>query len=360
MASADWYPGSFTKNFSWGNDNLKRLYDFIRIGFADEIVDTPRLLFRQRVSNIKAPDYIPLNFFLLNQTVDNIDYVLVDELVYFALTSRHSADFDKLALLLFNLSIVGSWKGAKPFQARPSLWAHYYIRERIIGELDWSTNLATADDIDRYIANDVRYKGETSRKLSTNLAYLFKLGRLREFEKRGVERWWISALFGSLDRIILLRSLRNQNVDERYLTDYLVESGFFELAGRRSIEKDLTAKHFVTLYFHCGGRDRFDEGKTQVRQTRTIHQINEQALGLDPIGVFHPSNVKARSAVPRACSLLARYAADFATFELSESGDDSLVDYISHRTDQALAELHNSGIKPKLSGKAILGMTRAE
>ncbi len=362
MAELPWHPGSFTKNFSWGptERGLRRLYDIIRTGFDGLPVDTPRELFRSRVRGEGVPDYIPLNFFLLNGIKGGVDYVLVDELAYAALTARHSQQFDKLALLAFNMSMVGSWSGASPYQGRPALWAHYYIRDRIAGQLDWTPTFATADDIDNFVSSDGRYVGATSRKLATNLAYLYKLGRLREFTSKKPERWWVSGIFAALDRILEHRRLAGQQIAEQLIVEYLIASGFHDISGKRSVEKDLVTKHFVTLYIACGGRDRFDVAKTQARQQGSLSRLNEIEDGLDPVGVFHPSNIQARGAIPRVCTLLARYSAEFETFELDQVGDLDLADYVTRRTDAALSELGQANIRPVLSAEEILRMTREE
>lgn len=360
MRAAKWHPGSFTKNFSWGASErgLRRLYDIIRVGFDGQTVDTPRHEFRNRIRNEGVPDYIPLNFFLLNRVKDGIDYVLVDELVYTALTTRHSQQFDKLALLTFNTSLVGRWKGAASYQNRPALWAHFYIRDRIADQLEWTPSFATADDIDKFVSSDARYVGATSRKLATNLAYLYKLGRLRDFTSKKPEKWWVSGIFMTLDRVLEQRKLDSFAVDEQRLGEYLIASGFHELSGKRSIEKDLVTKHFVTLYVACGGRDRFDVAKSQARQQTTLSHLNELEAGLEALGVFHPTNVQARGIIPNVCRLLARYSAEFETFDLDGEDGFDAADYVTRRTDAALSELRQAGVVSVLSSEEILKMTR--
>ena len=121
----EWRPGSFTKNFSWGSesDGLRQLWEIIRIGFDNTVVNTPRDVFRERIASSHRAEYIPLNFFLFNEIVDNKSVLLADELVFQAINFKHSARFDKLALFAFNLSLVGTWKGAQPYQRRPAEWA---------------------------------------------------------------------------------------------------------------------------------------------------------------------------------------------------------------------------------------------
>src|SRR3954465_5927488 len=97
---AEWRPGSFTKNYSWGplSDGLRRLYESIRVGFDGILEPVARTEFRRRIAPLGRPDYIPLNFFLFNEVRNGVSYVAVDELVFQALTFRHGSQFDKLAL----------------------------------------------------------------------------------------------------------------------------------------------------------------------------------------------------------------------------------------------------------------------
>lgn len=45
-----WRPGSFTKNFSWGDGaGLSELHAVIRAGFNDTMADVPRDEFRDRI-----------------------------------------------------------------------------------------------------------------------------------------------------------------------------------------------------------------------------------------------------------------------------------------------------------------------
>ncbi len=187
-----WKPGSFTKNFSWGDRSrgLLELYEVIKLGFDDKVEDVPRVDFRRRVERSGRPDYIPLNFFLFNTVKDGADFVVADELVFQAVTGSHSPRFDKLALFAFNFSYVGRWKGAAPSQRRPAMWANNYIIDRVATAKQWNTSSVSADDIEHYVRSDRRYTGKTTRKLATNLNYLYLAGRLAELSAPTVERWW--------------------------------------------------------------------------------------------------------------------------------------------------------------------------
>jgi hypothetical protein len=135
----EWHPGSFTKNFSWGREQgLRELHQIIRIGFNGEMTDVPRALFRKRAEKSGRPDFIPMNFFLFNRPIGGKDYLLADELVFQALSFDHSPHFDNLALFAFLFSKVGTWKGAKPYQEQPALWAKHYVADRVSEAFHWN------------------------------------------------------------------------------------------------------------------------------------------------------------------------------------------------------------------------------
>jgi hypothetical protein len=173
VTAEDWRPGSFTKNFSWGPKagGLVQLHESIRIGFDDEMRDVPREQFRRRVERANRPDYIPINFLLFNKISNGVDVLLADDLVFQALNNEHSPRFDKLALFAFNFSFAGKWIGSGSYQRRPALWAHHYITDRVASEFRWNTALVNADDIEKFVGGDARYRARTARKLATNLNY---------------------------------------------------------------------------------------------------------------------------------------------------------------------------------------------
>jgi hypothetical protein len=358
----EWHPGSFTKNFSWGpaDRGLRELYDVIRTGFDGRLEDVPRRLFRERVKASGRPDYIPLNFFLFNKIKAGVDHVVVDELVFQAINFRHSNAFDKLALFAFNLSMVGHWRAEKPYQSRPALWAFHYVADRLGPELGWDARRVSADDIQHFISTDDRYKAKTSRKVATNLNYLYKQGKIADLRSYRPERWWLSALFLALDRMIEEKEGAGRIVEESRYAELLVKSGFYMISGRRSIEKDLAAGHFVELYAACGGRSRFSEEAVRERQKILLKEISAFANDPNPIGVFHPSNPAARNAIPRACAMLAHYLAGFEWFDIDELDDFDVATYVKDRTRLALNQLKQRNIAPSMSAEELLRLTRGE
>lgn len=360
----EWHPGSFTKNFSWGpqDQGLKELHSIIRQGFSGELVDVPRATFSDRVKNLQRPDYIPLNFFLFNEVRHGVDFVVVDELVFQAVSFRHSAHFDRLALFAFNFSRVGIWKQAKQYQARPALWAYHYVADRVGPEFSWDSKRVNADDIERFVSGDARYQGATSRKLATNLSYLYKVGRLLDYRSKRPERWWLSALFMALDRTVSPSRIGNNQGDQWGLSRSLVRSGFHPVSGMRSMAKDIAANYFLALYGACGGRNRFFDERVERRQNRLLPQMRpndpDRPQGL--AGVFHPTNPAARGAIPRMCSVLAHYLAGFEIFDIEDLDDYDVEAYVRDRTAEALLSIKQLGIRPSLSSDELSRLMRDE
>jgi len=365
MATAEeWHPGSFTKNFSWGpqDQGLKELHSIIREGFGGELADVPRRIFRERVKGLQRPDYIPLNFFLYNEVRHGVDFVLVDELVFQALNFRHSAHFDRLAVFAFNLSRVGTWKQAKPYQERPALWAYHYVADRVGPEFSWDAKRISADDIEDFVSGDSRYHGATSRKLATNLHYLYKVGKLADYRSKKPERWWLSALFLALDRTVSPSKIGSNRSAQWGLARSLVRSGFHPISGMRSMAKDIAVNYFLMLYGACGGRGRFFDEVTERRQNRLLPQLrpNDPERPRGVIGIFHPTNPAARGTVPRMCSVLARFIAGFEIFDAEDLDDFDVETYVREKTAEALLSIKDLGINPSMSSDELTKMMRGE
>ncbi|WP_341018513.1 hypothetical protein [Brevundimonas diminuta] len=355
-----WRPGSFTKNFSWGpkSHGLKQLYQSIRVGFDNTLADVPREVFRERLRGAGRPDYIPLNFFLYNKIVDDVDYIIVDELVFQAITEDHSPRFDKLALFTFVLSLAGRWTGSKDWQNSPALWAHYYVRNRVNSNLGWNTDKVSANDIEDFVRGDKRYTGKTARKLATNLNYLFSNGHLADLQVQKIERWWVDSLFLSLDRIIEDAEARG-DPEPRPATyaQLLDQYGFSEITGPLSREKSFAIRHLVSLYEACGGISRFSDDVIKQR-TLALPDV-EWIIANDhrPGGAVHPSNPRILKSIPRSCAILAVYAGfEFLDPEELETFDP--VSWVREYTRKALAKLRASGTKPIMTSEELMKLTR--
>jgi hypothetical protein len=358
-----WRPGSFTKNFSWGprKKGLSQLHAEIRLGFADDVGSVTRSIFRARVKNSGRPDYIPLNFFLFNHQIDGVDHVAYDELVFQAQNYRHSAEFDRLALFAFNLSYVGLWKRADPEQARPALWANAYIREHVAGDLQWNTKHVNANDIEQFVSRDPRYRGLTSRKLSTNLSYLYNIAGLAEFRTPKIKRWWVNSLFLALDRLISDRKRRGvETISSAYLA-LLAISGFMKLTGPSSLEKDLAIKHLVKLYDWCGGINRFSDDAVGALIEIRIPDLDEYLLNppndVRPGGAVHYKNPNILKTIPRACAWLAMDAG-FHYLTAEELMNFDADTFVRRTAKFALDELRERQIRPSMTAAELMKITR--
>ena len=358
-AQEDWKPGSFTKNFSWGPvaGGLVRLHESIRVGFDNQIADVPRIDFRNRVASIKRPDFIPINFFMFNKRIGKVDYIVADELVFQAINFEHSVRFDKLALFAFNFSYVGQFTRASTGQRRPALWAYHYVKDHVAAQLQWDTSKITADDIEAFLRGSSNYKGQPSRrKAATNLAYLYQLGHLDELADGRIDRWWVDSLFLALDRLIDDRRLDGRPTASDQLATLLRQSGFIELTGKPSLERQLGIEHLIRLYSACGGRERFSEDH--------VRNLSQEAL-FDfvmpnddrPQGAIHPTNARILKSIPRICAMLAKDAG-FDIIDADELLNFNLEEFVRRQAREALRRLRDQKIEPTMTGSELMKLTR--
>ena len=353
-----WRPGSFTKNFSWGprTDGLIQLHREIRLGFHERNEDVLRNEFRRGIRQSGRPDYIPVNFFLFNLQKDGKDFIVYDELVFQAQNYSHSSDFDRLALFAFNLSLVGAWRNAEPGQERPALWANAYVREQVAGQHQWDASKISADDIESFVRSDPRYKARTSRKLATNLNYLYMIGGLSNFKSSKVSRWWVNALFLALDRLTLDRARQGRTTSAEQLAPLLAAGGFINLTGPKAIEKDLAVRHLVKLYNFCGGIERFSEEAVKDRTRIQLQQI-QNYIELRPGAAIHSTNPNILKAIPAACAMLARHAGfDFIDADELEKFD--VERFVRSKAASAISRLEELGIAPTMTAAQLMKITR--
>lgn len=358
----DWKPGSFTKNFGWGprQNGLSELYEAIRIGFNNQMEDVPRQLFIERVEGAGKSHYIPVNFFLFNKIKNGVSHIVADELVFQALNTRHSPDFDKLAVFALNFSYAGKWIGSTPNQRRPALWASNYVAQKIAEEYKWDTERVSAKDIENFVSKSPKYKALSAGKLATNLNYIYQIGHLSELANRRVERWWVDALFLALDRIIEDRSLDGLDTGYAQLKPLLDRSIFHQVAGARSMEKDLASEHLVQLYEACGSRERFSDEHVRERTQILLPDIPWLAANDNqPIGAVHPSNPRIAKMIPRACAMLAKYVG-FETISAEELTTFDLHTFIRNHSKQAIARLKEKDITPIMSVEELIKLTRGK
>jgi hypothetical protein len=356
-----WKPGSFTKNFSWGkSQGLIRLHENIRIGFDNKLEPVTRELYRARVAKDGRPDFIPLNFFLFNHVRGGVNSIFVDELVFQAITSKHSTRFDRLALFAFNFSYAGVWKGAKVEQRNPALWARNYVIDRVADAYGWDTSKISAADIEAFLRTAPQFKAETYTKVSTNLNFLYNIGGLREYKNRRIERWWVDALFLAIDRLVADRQVDDLNTSPSELPGLLLRSKFRELTGPVTPEKTFAMAHLLSLYSICGGSDRFSPESVKDRTSVLLPDYAWQEPNDDrPQGALHPTNPRILKSIPRSCSMLAE-AAGFQIVYADDLESFDPADFIDKRASEAVASLDRDSIRPTMSAEALHKLTRGE
>jgi len=139
----------------------------------------------------------------LQQEIDGVVFIVLDELVFQALTASPLAAFDKLHFGALQPQYGRKMEQCGNLSALPSLWAHYYIRDRVAKDFDWDTRKVNANDIEKFIEKTV-VTGESARKVATQPEPSLLQRPLSEYISGKVERWWSNSLFLTLDRMCVI------------------------------------------------------------------------------------------------------------------------------------------------------------
>ena len=354
-AQETWHPGSFTKNFGWGveRDGLSALHRAIRVGFGPDRRDVSRAVFRERLEAAGINFFIPANFFLYNVGAHASggaeDRIAFDELVFQATAFEHSLDFDRLALLAFNLSLVGTWQGAKAWQRRPALWSNRYIVERLEHEHRWDISKVDADDIQAFLEGDARYRGRTTRKHSTNLAYLYRLGGLRDVVSSRIERWWMNAAFLAADRFGRAGIARRLTLPS--LREAFAEFSFLDLTGGTSIEKRYALGRALEVFVSVGGTDRFALSERALAGGRT----NDPR----PFGIVDKKLPRAPKSLPPGVDAgFAVLDASFGHLDYDALEHFEPDKFVREASLRALGRLRDLAIMPTMTSDDLTALTR--
>jgi hypothetical protein len=124
------------------------------------------------------------------------------------------------------------------------------------------------------------------------------------------------------------------------------------------LEKEVAVRHLISLYIACGGRNRFSEEKVW-EQTATLVEDAKKFLANDPRprGAVHATNPRILKSIPYTCAMLAKYAG-FEVLDPDEMEAFDLEDFVRKGTQRALEELKRRDIRPTLSAKELMRITR--
>lgn len=307
-APRNWRPGSFTKNFSWGKtgSGLGHLHEAILVAFKNTPVPVERDVARRRLTSKGINDFIPANFFVLNK-VSGRNFLVPDELVLTALAYPHDRDFDRLAAFALNLSMVGIWQGAQPYQRYPAEWAKHFIVSRVFENGLWRAERINANEIRDFLKTNADYNGVWAEKTATNLNYIYELAGLNSLRSGLAEKWWTSAIFLALDRISVDRSWSKPWPSIDIALRAHQEEHVFELTAVPSDTGLIAAREVTEIYFDLGGPERIVPGSTRTSlYTNTFLRPNfleKAALPVQRIYALSARQVRDRVLVAEIRSL---------------------------------------------------------
>lgn len=243
-------PGSFSKSFAWGDRGLSKLQAAIRDGFRRRLRSVRRENFLSNCG-IEAQDIalLSMNFFLHNKKDNRLS---VDELVYQAISTQSSRQFNWLALFSFHLNQCG---GSDP---QPAQWANEYIRAHVWSGNAWRTESLQTERLDRFLDEYLDTSLGIRKKCRNNYKYILELcgrfsGPLATVNTE-VDQWIISALFLAWDRA----TLDMGEMNDKELLDLCDSGEIHKLMGTsRSFIRD-HARSMIGIYNEFGRLSRFD------------------------------------------------------------------------------------------------------
>lgn len=265
-------PGSFSKNFGWGDRGLGKLHAAIRDGFRGRLRAVRREDFLSNCG-IEAQNIVllPMNFFLHNEEDNKLS---VDELVYQAISKQASRQFNWLALFSFHLNRCG---GGDP---HPAQWANEYVRTHVWSGNAWRTESLQIERLDRFLNESLDASLDVRKKCRNNYRYMMELcghfsGPLATVNTE-VNQWIRSALFLTWDRAILAEG----KLTDKELLDLCDSDEIHKLMGTsRSFIRD-HARSMIGIYDEFGRLSRFDFDAQDSRPQNQVQYLD----GLTQVG----------------------------------------------------------------------------
>lgn len=255
-------PGSFSKNFGWGAaPGLALLHRVINAIFDGQMEPVLRDTARKVISKDATGDpLIPLNFFLYNQEIDGDNFMIPDQLVLEALAKPHDQSFDRLAMSALNFSRVGSWQGARAWQAYPAPWARRFAVEEVWDGSVWDTRRITTERIETFMEGNMIYGGDTPHKFATNLQFLYERSGLIGLTSSEREDWWASALFLFLDRCMLDGEI-GMDMSAPSILQFVQDEDFWALTAANPAHASYAALPIIEEYLDLYGLARLTSAK---------------------------------------------------------------------------------------------------
>ena len=253
-------PGSFSKNFAWHGEGLRKLHDAIRQGLASAMAAVPRNEFRRRCGiEEEGLQLIPVNFFLHNQITEGKNWVSVDELVLAAVKRPHSQLFDRLALFALHLNMAGERSGQNGV-AQPALWIKEFVTDSLWRDGAWRPEALSAEAMDAYFSTNLAAQPHVRTKCRSNYRYLLGQCNYLTFAAdaadSGAEQWIVPAIFLTWDRLALRRKPVTE-LSRRRIIDDLIARDTHKLAGTTEEFVRECADAVLDDYLASGGLMRF-------------------------------------------------------------------------------------------------------
>ncbi|MBL8027930.1 MAG: hypothetical protein JNL74_16020, partial [Fibrobacteres bacterium] len=185
-----------------------------------------------------------------------------------------------------------------------------------------------------------------------------KSGDIKSFKSKNVTRWWVNALFLTLDRLILRREAQGLSTKPEQYPQLLASIGFLSLSGPRSVEKELAQIHITKLYELCGGVSRFSTDHVRALVNVRLPDIqNYIENDHRPGAAIHYSNPSILKTIPRACALLAKHAG-FDFIDADDLENFNVDDFVKEKVKDALAKLKQRGTHPTMTAADLMKLTR--
>ena len=243
-------PGSFSKNFAWHGDGLRKLHTVVRSGFGNSLAPPSREGFLQKCGLDQNTRLLPVNFYLHNKD----GMISVDELVYQAVCREFTSRFNYLGLFALHLSNVGA---APSVSHRPAMWANKFVCDRLWSNGSWQSGALDVQSLTGFMERNLDAQPSVIQKCRSNYRHLFYLCGLIPTNNAQIntrsEHWLTPALFLAWDRHIM----DGKDGSKSTLLGLCYSESLYKLLGVDPRYLDRYARQLVNEYLDLGGPSRF-------------------------------------------------------------------------------------------------------